>query len=129
MYSTLPGASFQNLTDLGTVAWVVPCDGEVNVTWSFGGVEIPIHPLDISIPVRTLTSNTTDTRCIGLWQPIGVDSGNIPDTLDMILGMAFCSSFPAFFPEFRLTCMTTSTQCILAHQSRRLHRREIRFSG
>jgi hypothetical protein len=98
MYFNLPGASFQNLTDLNTVTWVVPCDGEVNVTWSFGGVEIPIHPLDISVPVATVTGNTRDTRCVGRWQPVDADSGDVPDGLDMILGMAFCSSSHSYFP-------------------------------
>lgn len=86
MYSSLPGAVFKNVTSTGPVAWVVDCTAEINLSFTFSGVEYPIHPLDATAP---LTNDLSD-GCIGMWQPVGVDSGSIPDTLDMILGMAFC---------------------------------------
>lgn len=97
MYSNLPGAKFQEIAE-GFQAWVVPCNAEVNVTWTFGGKDIPIHPLDVSIP-GTLLGDPTDKNCYGLWQPIGVSSGSLPKGLDAILGMAFCES--SIFDPYR----------------------------
>jgi hypothetical protein len=84
MYASLPGAQFSEENNL----WVVPCDAEVNVTWTFGGKEIPIHPLD-TIATGVFLGNPHDPLCYGLWTPV---SPIIPKGLDGILGMAFCKS-------------------------------------
>lgn len=47
MYSEIPGAILTNLSDFGDI-WVLPCDQQVNATFLFGGVEFPIHPLDLN---------------------------------------------------------------------------------
>jgi hypothetical protein len=70
--------------------WTVPCDAEINVTWTFGGKDIPVHPLDIVGPSSFTTPGTPDPNdhnCYGLWTP--------QDTLlqqfgvDAIFGMPF----------------------------------------
>ena len=59
------------------------------MTWSFGGKDIPIHPLDITATGASL-GDDTDKNCYGLWQP--GDETLAKNGLDMIFGMAFSSS-------------------------------------
>lgn len=47
LYGDIPGAVLTNISGLGEI-WVLPCDQEVNATFLFGGVEFPIHPLDLN---------------------------------------------------------------------------------
>jgi hypothetical protein len=92
MYSTIPGAKFGPVPQLGgQPGWIMDCDQEVTgVSFSFGGVDIPIHPLDITAPLSFLTDTKSDKGCLGLWQPIGgPGSGNLPDGFDILLGAAF----------------------------------------
>jgi hypothetical protein len=85
MYSSIPGAK------QGPDGWVMDCKNEVTgVSFTFGGVEIPIHPLDITAPLSFITGDPERRGCLGLWQEIGgAGSGNLPEGLDMVLGMAF----------------------------------------
>lgn len=46
IYEKVPGASFNESLQGG--AWQVPCDQAVDVSFSFGGQKIPIHPLDVT---------------------------------------------------------------------------------
>jgi hypothetical protein len=39
---------------------MLPCAAEINITFFFGGYAIPIHPLDVSMPV-----NTASDLCVG----------------------------------------------------------------
>jgi hypothetical protein len=81
IYGSVPGAIF--VKEAGW--WQVPCDVEFNVSWTFGGKDIPMHPLDTTQFDPTDDSNKT---CIGSWMP------EDPSTLrennnDGIFGMAF----------------------------------------
>ena len=75
----------QNMSGLGNV-YTLPCDVELNVTFKFGGVSYPIHPLDTSLDLGR-TNSSGDALCIGAFQPIASNSQS--STYDMILGMAF----------------------------------------
>lgn len=50
IYSKFFGSKFTQLPGLGGV-WILPCEQEVNITFSFGGKLYPIHPLDMSMCV------------------------------------------------------------------------------
>ncbi|KAI0270006.1 aspartic peptidase domain-containing protein [Gloeopeniophorella convolvens] len=86
IYSRIDGAKFENLTLTGPI-WTLPCTAEVNVTFKFGGVHLPVHPLDTNIDLGlTDESGSKGKKCAGAFQPI--TTGAAPD-FDMILGMAF----------------------------------------
>jgi hypothetical protein len=67
------------------------CSQEViGFSFTFGGVEIPIHPLDVTAPLAFLGGDKSVKGCLGLWQTIGeAGSGNLPEGFDLLLGMAF----------------------------------------
>lgn len=48
IYGKFYGSQFVQIEGLGGV-WILPCDQEVNVTFSFAGTKYPIHPLDMSM--------------------------------------------------------------------------------
>jgi len=85
-YGRVPGAKFQNLTGVGEI-YVVPCEAELNVSFVFGGVKIPIHPLDTVTDSLDKTDALGNPICIGAFQPIIQTAQS--NTFDMILGMAF----------------------------------------
>jgi hypothetical protein len=92
LYSGVSGAEFINTTNGGL--WLLPCDEEINFSFVFGGVKIPIHPLDANMDGTALgvTYDNGTIACFGPFQPVSFDSsfgtGQAP-TFDMILGMAF----------------------------------------
>ncbi|OCH95148.1 acid protease [Obba rivulosa] len=87
IYGRFPQASFQNVTQGGIgLTWTLPCDIEVNITFKFGGVSIPIHPLDTNYDDGLMYPNGTKF-CVGAFQPI--QPGAESSEYDMILGMAF----------------------------------------
>lgn len=46
-------------------AWLVPCGQLINVTFNFGGVSYPIHPLDVSSSEFGVTFSNGNTACLG----------------------------------------------------------------
>ncbi|TFK70924.1 acid protease [Pluteus cervinus] len=92
IYSQIPGAEFTTLNNIGGV-WIVPCQKEVNITFKFGGIKYPIHPLDTTLDpqlvgLSKVRNSAGDPCCIGTFQPFSFDTGTTPE-YDMILGMAF----------------------------------------
>ncbi|KAG8214531.1 aspartic peptidase domain-containing protein [Butyriboletus roseoflavus] len=88
LYGGIPGAVLTNLSSLGEI-WVLPCDQEVNATFLFGGVEFPIHPLDLNFDGFGLQANGKG-YCVGAFQPYSFNIVEQNEILfDMILGMAF----------------------------------------
>ncbi|KAH7927810.1 acid protease [Leucogyrophana mollusca] len=82
LYGNVKGAALQNVSGVGEI-WVLPCDEEVNATFLFGGVEFPIHPLDLNFLAG-------DDFCVGAFQPFSYDpTENGQYLYDMVLGMAF----------------------------------------
>lgn len=82
IYGNIPGAKLVNLSSLGE-SWVMSCTEEVNATFIFGGVSIPIHPLDLTMQDPSLSN---DSQCFGTFQPIADDATG---DYDGILGMAY----------------------------------------
>lgn len=70
LYSGVPGAEYTQVTGLGSV-WILPCDQEINFAFVFGGVKIPIHPLDANMNGTDLglTFSNGTSVCFG---PVGV---------------------------------------------------------
>lgn len=68
LYGEIPGAVLANLSSLGEI-WVLPCDQEVNATFLFGGVEFPIHPLDLNFGGFDFQTNGKP-YCVGGVSPI-----------------------------------------------------------
>ncbi|KAI0269971.1 aspartic peptidase domain-containing protein [Gloeopeniophorella convolvens] len=66
MYSHIKGAQLQQISDKDK-SWVIPCDTEVNVTFTFGGVAYPVHPLDANVENLDEDGNVLD--CIGSFLP------------------------------------------------------------
>ncbi|KAF9464126.1 aspartic peptidase domain-containing protein [Collybia nuda] len=92
IYSRFHGAELVNIATIGQV-WILPCSQEVNITFRFGGKNLPIHPLDATLVPETIgVTNIVNSRgqvsCIGTFQPMSYDTGFSPN-YDMVLGMAF----------------------------------------
>jgi len=81
IYGRIPNATFETVGRGIGETWKFPCDVEINVTFSIGGIDYPIHPLDTSLE---WSENGTDF-CVGSFQPRVVKS----DNYDLILGMSF----------------------------------------
>ncbi|EJD00455.1 acid protease [Fomitiporia mediterranea MF3/22] len=91
IYGRVPGAVF--VTQDGSESpgyWRVPCDYELNVTFSFGGVKYPIAPLDLTMPEQGDSSEKL-TTCMSTFQqiPPSVADHTRFGGIDAILGMAF----------------------------------------
>lgn len=63
IYGDVPGAELVKDTDLGEV-WTIPCDIEINISFKFGGKDIPIHPLDTSLDLNA-TDDSGSRVCLG----------------------------------------------------------------
>ncbi|KAF8443005.1 aspartic peptidase domain-containing protein [Boletus edulis BED1] len=90
LYSNIPGAKLINVSD-GAQAWQLDCDQEINATFLFGGVEFPIHPLDLNLDIGA-EDDKGNPQCVGGFQGISFDvaQANANTTVyDMILGMSF----------------------------------------
>ncbi|KLO13868.1 acid protease [Schizopora paradoxa] len=85
IYGRVPG-SVLNQTD---GYWMIPCSYELNISFSFGGVKYPIHPLDLSLPFDPNGDALADDMCIGTFMPSSASSFEKLGELDIILGMPF----------------------------------------
>ncbi|TBU56368.1 aspartic peptidase domain-containing protein [Dichomitus squalens] len=85
IYSRVPGAKLTTIEASPSPAWTMPCNIELNVTFKFGGVSYPIHPLDTVMNDVTgpLDSNGVPS-CVGAFQP---STSSTP--YDILLGMTF----------------------------------------
>ena len=61
IYGRVPGAAFDEKSQF----WTVPCDSLINVSLMFGGVEIPIHPMDTVMSEFSYKDASGKTACIG----------------------------------------------------------------
>jgi len=85
IYGRVQGAIWVSDAPPGPI-WQIPCDQLLNVSFYIGGVEIPVHPLDLNIG-WTLPNGTS--VCYGAFQPSVIDWPEASQQFDMILGMAF----------------------------------------
>lgn len=61
IYGRVQGAVYdENLS-----AWTVPCTQLINLSFKFGGIEIPIHPLDVSSSDFNVVDATGKPVCLG----------------------------------------------------------------
>jgi hypothetical protein len=89
-YSSFPGAEYGNVAGIGDT-WILPCASEVNISYKFGGITFPVHPLDATLEPQTLglegvQNSQGEDCCIGAFQPVSFDAQGL---FDVILGMAF----------------------------------------
>ncbi|EPQ54524.1 acid protease [Gloeophyllum trabeum ATCC 11539] len=84
IYGRVQGAVY----DEDSQVWTVPCDQLLQISFKFGGVTYPVHPLDTATSDFNYTDATGKAMCIGAFQPI-TSAFSLLGEYDMILGMAF----------------------------------------
>jgi len=84
IYGRVQGAVYDTKNEW----WTVPCGQELNLTFHFGGVAIPIHPLDVVDDNFKITDASGNHVCIGAFQPI-TSAFSLFGNFDMIMGMTF----------------------------------------
>ncbi|CAK5267021.1 unnamed protein product, partial [Mycena citricolor] len=111
IYSAIPGAVLTTDNFVPNVqfseshaVWVVPCTAQVAVAATFGGVDFPIHPLDLAdMTIVTAPDGKTNfTVCIGAFTDIG--------TPDQISGGRFDALFGDSFLRNSYTVLDFGTQ-------------------
>lgn len=65
IYGRVPGAVFVDDSSSPPGYWTVPCNYELNVSFVFGGVRIPIHPLDLTVPFDSSSNIIGNNTCMG----------------------------------------------------------------
>jgi len=66
----------------------VPCGQLLNISFNFGGVNYPIHPLDTVSDDFNATDSNGNHICLGTFQPI-TTAFSLLGSYDIILGMGF----------------------------------------
>ncbi|CAE6414696.1 hypothetical protein ACGC1H_007072 [Rhizoctonia solani] len=89
IYGHIPGSIY--LTK--DAVWVVPCMGEAKVSFTIGGVTVPIHPLDLTNPGVYLIDGKNQTFCLNAIQVLTID--NLP--FDFLLGDSFLRNVYAVY--------------------------------
>ncbi|KAI0329449.1 acid protease [Cubamyces sp. BRFM 1775] len=85
IYSRVPGAKFVNISATATPVWTLPCTVELNVTFKFGGISYPVHPLDtVMDDLQGPLDDNGHPSCVGAFQPMAAE-----EPYDIVLGMAF----------------------------------------
>jgi len=84
IYGCVQGAQYDTKEQL----WLVPCDQLLNISFNFGGVNYPIHPLDTVSSDFNMTDSSGNPTCIGTFQPI-TTAFSLLGSYDLILGMNF----------------------------------------
>ncbi|KAJ3483030.1 hypothetical protein NLI96_g6584 [Meripilus lineatus] len=92
IYGRVQGAQYNEHSGV----WTVPCGQEVNLTFKFGGIEYPIHPLDTSSSDFNMVDATGTPVCVGTFQPI-TSAFSLLGEYDIILGMAFMRNVYSLF--------------------------------
>jgi len=65
IYGRVPGAVFDEKSQF----WTVPCDSLISVSFKFGGVEIPVHPLDTVMSEFNYKDANGKAACVGSVSP------------------------------------------------------------
>ena len=66
IYGRVPGAVYNAQSEV----WTVPCSQMINLTFVFGGVQYPIHPLDVSSSDFNMVDATGNPVCVGAVSPV-----------------------------------------------------------
>ncbi|KAL5531426.1 hypothetical protein ACEPAG_4303 [Sanghuangporus baumii] len=88
IYGSIPGSSLDEASDL----YIVPCDAKVNVSFIFGGVEYPVHPIDT---IQATLGTDGSIACFSGFPPTDVDPNE--STEDFLLGDSFMRNVYAVF--------------------------------
>jgi len=84
IYGRVQGAVYDTTQQF----WTLPCGQLLNISFNFGGVNIPIHPLDTVNNDFHYKDSNGNPACVGAFQPI-TSAFSLLGTYDMILGMGF----------------------------------------
>lgn len=84
IYGRVQGANYSVERNL----WTFPCEQELNISISIGGVKYPVHPLDTSSKDIGFNDTNGQFVCAGTFQPI-TSAFSLDGQFDLILGMAF----------------------------------------
>jgi len=84
IYGRIKGANYSEEKNL----WTFPCEQELNISISIGGVKYPVHPLDTSSKDLGFNDANGKPVCVGTFQPI-TSAFSLAGQFDLILGMAF----------------------------------------
>ncbi|PIL33895.1 hypothetical protein GSI_03601 [Ganoderma sinense ZZ0214-1] len=101
VYSKISGAVLYNTSVDMLNGWLIPCDfSPVNLSFILGGMEYPVHPLDLFMPFPVpIIDNGTErnvTVCASTYRALDLDPSAF-NTFDLILGDAFLRSVYASF--------------------------------
>ena len=61
IYGRVQGAEWNSDNEV----WTIPCTQMLNISFKFGGVTFPIHPLDTSSSDFGLADSSGKTVCVG----------------------------------------------------------------
>ncbi|KAF5343209.1 hypothetical protein D9758_013441 [Tetrapyrgos nigripes] len=84
IYGRVQGAVYDSKNEW----WTVPCGQMLNISFNFGGVNYPVHPLDTVDDNFGLHDDNGNHICIGSFQPI-TSAFSLLGNYDMIMGMSF----------------------------------------
>lgn len=84
IYGRVQGAEWNAANQV----WTIPCGQLLNVSFKFGGVNFPVHPLDTSSSDFGLKDANGNNVCVGTFQPI-TSAFSLLGEYDLILGMGF----------------------------------------
>ncbi|TFY70760.1 hypothetical protein EVG20_g2250 [Dentipellis fragilis] len=87
IYQGIPGAK-SCPTDSGPL-WVVPCTSASNLTFTFGGQQYPVNPLDLTTLVTFSANKTRYTACLGVYTSADVLATNTTVLPFYLLGDIF----------------------------------------
>ncbi|KAM5543324.1 hypothetical protein V8D89_003198 [Ganoderma adspersum] len=94
IYSKIPGAVlYKSPVDILN-GWIIPCDFvPVNFSFTLGGREYPVHPLDLFlpefVPIIDNGAEKNVTVCVATYRATTLDRAAGVNTFDLILGDAF----------------------------------------
>ncbi|QRV94007.1 aspartyl protease [Ceratobasidium sp. AG-Ba] len=90
IYGSIPGSAYSAQDDV----WFVPCMAEGVVSFVIGGITIPIHPLDLTIPQTYIKSSGEKvTYCVNTFRPFTLDF----NAFDFLLGDSFLRNVYAVY--------------------------------
>nr|VWO98982.1 Mannitol 1-phosphate dehydrogenase [Ganoderma boninense] len=101
IYGTIPGAVLYQSSVEIINSWIIPCDFvPVDLSFTFGGQEYPVHPLDLFLPVIVpIIENGAEknvTVCAATYRALALDPASF-NSFDLILGDAFLRNVYASF--------------------------------
>ncbi|TFK51803.1 acid protease [Heliocybe sulcata] len=92
IYSQFPGAVYYSPGGI----WIVPCNASSNVAFNFGGQQIPINPLDLTVIGTQELSGALVTFCRNAFRSFTHQSPRF-SSHDMILGSSFLRNVYTLF--------------------------------